>query len=247
MTAVLIVDCETTGIGEKDEPISIGLISFKADAKGLPMGEPIVYEGFRYPSVPVHPKAQQVHGMSRESLKDRDFDHGRVASMLEKADVLIAHNAQFDSRMIGRLYPAALEKKWRCSWKQWPWPTGAENKKLDSACKLFNVERPATHGALKDAQALLNCLLQRSGKTERSSTYLRKLLDRTDAYIGKDYPRDWSPESVRLEFRPETSARGVDREPRFKSADAHEPKPSSSILRLIAIVIGAAILAKCVA
>lgn len=41
----------------------------------------------------IDPKAQRVRGMSRGALEGKAFDEDTVSSMIEQADVLIAHNA----------------------------------------------------------------------------------------------------------------------------------------------------------
>lgn len=177
MTTVAIVDCETTGVGASDEPIAIGVIVVALDARGAVEEEVGVFHGFREPSVPIHPQAQKVHGISAESLKGKQIDVTHLRGLLDKADVLIAHNAPFDARMLAQV--VAIDKPWRCSYRQFPWPPMG-NKKLDTVCEEYQIERPGQHDALQDARALLACLTQRTGKTDRSRTYMHKLLGRQE-------------------------------------------------------------------
>lgn len=190
------IDCETTGIGERDEPISIGIVAVTVDAKGF--GEPFAeWYGEQYPSVPIHPMAQRVHGRSRESLEGLVFDLAGLRVVLDQVDVLVAHNAKFDARMICKIEPTVLLRQWRCSYRQWPWGR-MQDKKLDTVCSHFGVERPAVHGAMADAKALMEVALWRTGKTERSRTYLHKLLEKEDFYV--------KPEGWRRYFAPPVSA-----------------------------------------
>jgi DNA polymerase III subunit epsilon len=176
---VLLLDTETTGLGEHDEPISIGLVRLIIDEKsGKECGERFEYHGLRKPAVKIHPKAQQVHGIDAQSLEGKDFEHHIVRSEIEQADWLIAHNAAFDRKMLQKMYPSVHQKRWYCSYRQWPWPS-SDSKKLDAACALLEVYRPKVHGALADAQALCQCLLKHTGKTERSKTYLSALLSKS--------------------------------------------------------------------
>lgn len=174
---IAIVDTETTGLESHDEPLSIGIILARIGEKGELLQEVAHYEGMREPTVPINAKAQAIHGLTAEMLQGQAFDMDTVRSLLTQADVLIAHNAAFDARMLAKVLE--IQAKWRCSYRQFPWPTMA-NQKLDTVCATFNVERNQQHGAMSDARALLLCLTARTGKTDRSKTYLKKLLEKPD-------------------------------------------------------------------
>lgn len=175
MTVVAVVDFETTGIGPDDEPVSVGVIAVRVDERGGILEDLGRYEGLREPSVPIHPRAQAVHGMSMADLQGHQFDEPALRALLERADVLVAHNAAFDARMLSVIM--SVQTPWRCSYRQFPWGT-LQNRKLDTVCGALGVERPAIHGAMRDAESLLACLLKRTGKTDRSRTYLQTLLNK---------------------------------------------------------------------
>lgn len=177
MTVVAVVDTESTGLGPLDEPVSVGVIVIRVDERGGHMETLGRYEGLREPAVPIHPRAQQVHGLALDDLRGHSFDLAVLSDLLTKADVLIAHNAAFDARMLGVVL--GVRAPWRCSYRQFPWPK-MRNRKLDTVCAELGVERPSVHGAMRDVKALLDCLLARSGKTDRSRTYLRVLLNKDD-------------------------------------------------------------------
>lgn len=173
-THVAVVDTESTGIEPTDEPISIGIVLAKVDEKGH--GEPIAeWYGEQHPSVPIHPEAHKVHGRTAESLQGRVFDLDGLRTFLDRADVLVAHNSRFDAQMLEKVIPGVSRRNWRCSLRQWSWPT-LGSRKLDAVCAHFGIARPEVHDALADARALFQALMQRTGKTERSRTYLHKLL-----------------------------------------------------------------------
>lgn len=105
MAGFYIVDTETTGISKKDQVIQLALISISnniadiinydvdADISSLATQS----EYFR-PSVPIHPKAQEVHGLSRmKLLSKRDSIHAKLPA---NTKLLVAHNASFDKRML---------------------------------------------------------------------------------------------------------------------------------------------------
>lgn len=173
---IAIVDCETTGIGPSDVPITIAAIIAETDARGFAT---VVTEwyGEQFPEIPISPGAYEIHGRTSESLRGKAFDVPGLTSALLECDILIAHNASFDASMIARILPEIIRKEWRCSYKQWQWPR-MENRKLDTACVYFGLDRPRVHDAMADARALLSALNQRTGKTSRSKTYLSGLLQK---------------------------------------------------------------------
>ncbi len=191
---VLTLDSETTGLGKYDEPISLGMLLCTVDAKsGRATGDIAKYEGLRKPSVPIHPAARKVHGIQDHALEGLDFEHETVRGIINAADVIISHNAAFDARMLVKIYPEIMKKPWRCSWRQWPWTSKTEGRKLGNAATLCGVKNTANHQALADAQTLWDCLQTSTGKTARSRVYLHKLLAsapfQIDYYIAQDNKR----------------------------------------------------------
>lgn len=175
---VAVLDTETTGLQLHDEPVSVAVLLFEV---ALPSGEMLreieSFYGLREPTVPMHPKAQEVHGISIQSLRGKVLDSAALARILDSADVLIAHNAKFDRRMLKTLVPGIETGVWSCSmlalrdyWNHMP------SKSLDSICLSLGVNRPLPHNALSDCRALSEVLFKRSGKTARSRTYMGQLV-----------------------------------------------------------------------
>ncbi len=195
---VLTLDSETTGLGKHDEPISLGMLLHSVDPKsGRAVGEAMQYEGLRKPSVPIHPAAKKLHGIQDHALDGLDFEHEKVRSFISAADVIISHNAAFDARMLVKLYPEITSKPWRCSWRQWPWTSKTDGRKLVNAAALCGVAANSSHQALADVNTLWQCLQTPTGKTTRSRVYLGKLLSyppfQIDYYIAQDSRRFMRP------------------------------------------------------
>lgn len=174
---VCLIDTETTGLSHQDEPITLAALLLEVD---MPKGHLVreverIYE-MREPSVPIHPRAAAVHGLTLEDLRGKRFDEQRILSIIRQADLLIAHNAHFDRRMLSRIIPEVDGMSWRCSVRQISWPT--PNKKLDTVCQHFGIQRQEPHNAMSDVQALSECLFQPTGKTSRSRSYLGECLAR---------------------------------------------------------------------
>jgi len=183
---VAVIDTETTGLSADDQPISLGIILVEVDNKGALLRELGRYYGTQEAAVPIHPAAQRVHGMSAASLVGQRFDLVRVSELLSQAQIVVAHNAGFDARMIQKI--GSYRGEWRCSLRQFPWVVET-GKKLDDVCRSLGVSRPGPHNAMADCEALLTCLVHRTGKTERSRTFLGALLAANAYLITEAAPR----------------------------------------------------------
>lgn len=171
---VAVVDCETTGLDSNGEPISIAAVLSTLDQRGF--GEiSDVWYGEQFPSVPISDGAFRVHGRTKQSLAGKSFDLDGLSKTLRSADVVVAHNAEFDYRMVGKAYPAIRQFPWFCSYRQWPFGN-LPNKRLDTLCAHFGITKPSRHDALSDAKCLHAVLVRHRGKTERSRTFLGLLL-----------------------------------------------------------------------
>lgn len=175
---VAIIDTESTGLAAIDEPISIGIILLEITvAKGELIKEIGRYYGEQEPTVEINPEASAVNGFTIDKLRNKKFDISEIKNLIDKADILIAHNAKFDYRMVWKIYEGSAQKIWACSiyslkfyWSEFL------NKKLNTLCEAFNIERKSPHNALSDCEALLELLLQKPGSGKYSATYLGYLI-----------------------------------------------------------------------
>lgn len=169
-----IVDCETTGIDDDDEPISFGVVVAELGADGVGYPQACLYQE-REPSVLISPDAEAVHGIDSSTLKGKSFDANTIFETMAGAECVISHNARFDARMLAKVLPEALSWNWRCTLRQRPF-FDTHHMSLQTICERFGISRPAVHNALSDAEALLQALNQRTGKTARSKTYLQRVV-----------------------------------------------------------------------
>jgi NAD-dependent DNA ligase len=100
------------------------------------------------------------------------------------ADILVAHNASFDARMLEPLYPEIRSFHWRCTLKQWPWPLSS-GKSLASIAADLNISRLHAHTAVGDVDILSACLFY----PESNGKYLKNLIDSGD-YSFRELPGD---------------------------------------------------------
>jgi DNA polymerase III, epsilon subunit and related 3''-5'' exonucleases len=169
-----IIDCETTGIEDDDEPISLGVVVVELGADGVGYPQARIYQE-REPSIAISPDAELVHGLTSFALHGKSFDKSIILETMADTECVVSHNARFDARMLAKVLPEALSWSWRCTLKQRPFfdvPQGS----LQAICERFGISRPSVHNALSDAEALLQALNQRPGKTTRSKTYLQRVV-----------------------------------------------------------------------
>ena len=169
---VLFVDTETTGLGEHDEPITIAAVLTAVECgTGLVLREFHSYYGKREPFCPISPGAQRIHGLTNKDLAGTKFDLKELAALFGVSDLVVAHNAQFDRRM---LRVAGLgDYNWQCSLRSISWPAAAERQSLDALCEYFCVQRAQPHNAMSDVRALIAVLSKRSSS---GRTYLAELV-----------------------------------------------------------------------
>ncbi len=169
MTRELVLDTETTGLNHEDghRVIEIGIIELE---NHLPTGNYFHY--YLNPERDSDKRAQEVHGLSREFLKDKPkFSDiaDEFVSYISDSKIII-HNASFD---IGFLN-AELK---RCNMKELnddliidtlviaKKKFIGQSVSLDSLCRKYNIDLTGRdiHGAIKDAKLLASVYLELVG------------------------------------------------------------------------------------
>lgn len=165
----LVFDTETTGWPSEKSPcgiVQIAAILQRLDGSKRVLGE---INFIVKPTRPITPGAQEVHGISLE-LAER-FGMTNTAAeidfiqLAQKADVLIAHNIDFDMKAVRDAWPHAYEvllgKQQYCTMKEGlqfdiPKAHAGSSKypKLSDAYRFFKgVELDGAHDAMIDARA----------------------------------------------------------------------------------------------
>lgn len=157
---VLILDTETTGLShESDRIIELAMLLVSVDAAtGRPFGPVETFEGFEDPGMPIPAVAQQVTGISDEMVRGQRLDDERVQALLDRSDLVVAHNAGFDRPFVEARFPGFAHKPWACSFADIDWKAqGAESAKLGALAQDQGWFYDA-HRALVDCHALLQVL-----------------------------------------------------------------------------------------
>jgi DNA polymerase III subunit epsilon len=149
----LAVDCETTGIGAEDRIVSLAVVSVRGFVEGA--NHKLEFN----PGRPSHPRALEKHGLSDAYLATKPLFAEMAPALhelLSRADLIVAHNAAFDLKMLNREFAlcglAPIETESCCTMqfaRDW-WP--GEPSSLDACVARIGLARSsAVHGALEDA------------------------------------------------------------------------------------------------
>lgn len=153
LTVVAFVDTETSGTGAAAKMTEFAVINAAYDKIG-----------------------DQIVGVLEEySIKaPKKLDQSKARCVLGRAEVIVAHNAEFDRALVERALPGAEKSRWLCSWHGIDWKNlnEVQSESLQSLLGAEGLRSGQDHTALADARDLLRLMaVHRDGKT-----YLARLL-----------------------------------------------------------------------
>lgn len=160
----IIVDTETTGLDHrKDEIIEIGAIAFTFDAAGNIGDVTGLYCGLQQPSIPIPADITKLTGITDEMVAGQAIDMAALQTLIEPAELIIAHNAPFDRPFCETFSPIFVDKAWACSNAEIGWKArGYEGTKLGYLIGQSGFFHDG-HRAVDDCFALLE-VLSREGE-----------------------------------------------------------------------------------
>ena len=147
---LLIVDTETTGLDPQlDHCLEVGVILFDVPSRQL-----LAQQSFL---LPVETNAAEAINRIPASATNLPQPWrpalSYLRSLLDAADVLVAHNAAFDRQWFGRGHLPATDKRWLCSMEDVRWPAGRQLRSRPSVRDLalaYEIPVWAAHRALTD-------------------------------------------------------------------------------------------------
>lgn len=156
---VLFADVETTGIHGSDRVVSIGLIRLDTSAllesRILADSMHLIFD----PGKKSHPRAEEIHGYDDWTLRHQDpfcTYAEQISQFIEKADLIVAHNARFDIDFINRELSAScfsiVDRPVYCTMENYRALELGGSAALSAICERLRISRQKeTHGALEDA------------------------------------------------------------------------------------------------
>ena len=157
---VLILDTETTGLDWHSENIiELAMLAVDVDmTTGMPVGEVEVYEDFEDPGRPIPAEITKLTGITTQDVKGQKLNEAKIKNMVERADLIVAHNAGFDRPFVENRLDVFEHKAWACSFQGINWKTqGLGSAKLEFLCSELGWFYDA-HRAQVDCHALLRVL-----------------------------------------------------------------------------------------
>ena len=147
---LLIIDTETTGLDPQlDHCLEVGVILFDVPSRQL-----LAQQSFL---LPVETNAAEA--INRIPAAATNLPQpwrpalSYLQSLLDAADVLVAHNAAFDRQWFGRGHLPATDKPWLCSMEDMRWPAERLLRSRPSVRDLalaYEIPVWAAHRALTD-------------------------------------------------------------------------------------------------
>ncbi len=190
----LVVDVETTGLDPAaDAIIELAAVPFTfrpTDGAVVTVEAPATW--LEDPGRAIPREVVELTGITQEMVAGQRIDDAAATALVERADLIIAHNAAFDRRFLNRRLPACTQRFWACSQREIPWKrevgaSAALEFLLIKHCGMFFQG----HRAAVDCQALVHLL---ATPLASGGTPLRWLLEsarRTTARIwAVDAPYD---------------------------------------------------------
>jgi len=174
----IVIDTETTGLdADTGKIIEIGLVAFEYDpVTGQPIRVINSYGGLEDPGHPLSPETTEITGITDTMVSGQRIDDGQVMTLVDKASIVIAHNADFDRPFLENRLPVFATLPWGCSLSDIDWMAEKlGSRKLDYIAFQMGFFFGA-HRAEEDCQALLETLARPLPVSGRPG--LKQLLDR---------------------------------------------------------------------
>ena len=174
----VVVDVETTGIGDDDVIIELALRRFRADPEGVIVKIDRPYSWLEDPGRNLPEDIVRLTGLTDAEIAGKVIDDAAAIRLLRSADFVCAHNAAFDRGHIERRLPATAGLSWTCSCNDIDWrASGVDGRSLGWLLAQVGYFHGA-HRAGDDVDAVI-ALLQ--NRLPAGRTALAEMLERARA------------------------------------------------------------------
>jgi DNA polymerase-3 subunit epsilon len=128
----VVLDVETTGLDAKmDEVIELGMVKFAYGPDGRVARVIDTFGSLNQPGDPIPAEITAFTGITNDMVAGKRIDAAAVATFVADANIVIAHNANFDRRFAERYWREFEHKHWGCSATEINWRAhGFEGSRL---------------------------------------------------------------------------------------------------------------------
>ena len=141
-------------------------------------------------------------GLTDDDLRGRHIDIAAANALIERSDLIIAHNARFDRPFFERALPATHDMPWACSMRDVPWTAhGCPSAALHYLGCGYGVFARDRHRALADCEVGVWLLAQTLPNSDR------RVLAALRETASRDTIRLWAVRAP-FEAKDELKARG---------------------------------------
>lgn len=197
----IVLDLETTGLNaKKDKIIEIGILGFQYDGIGK---SSIVstYGAVEDPEIELSEEIVKLTGLTNSALAGQKIDWTYVRAIMDKASVVIAHNAEFDSGFL-KMRPEleGVSCHWACSVNHIDWKAhGFRTRALNYLAADHGFVNPFAHRAVFDCATTFRLIEPYFPELiEKSYERSFRVLARQSPFETKDILRTrgyrWNPE-----------------------------------------------------
>ena len=155
---VCFLDLETTGTNKESSKIIefAGKLAAINKENGDLIGIIDSYQSFNDPEELISPVITRITGITNKDVEGHSLDWEIISSMLNKADIVVAHNATFDRGFMDRCLPLSKEKVWACSVNDINWSQRGFNAKGQEILCIWHGFYYESHRAMYDVDALIH-------------------------------------------------------------------------------------------
>lgn len=169
----IYLDTETTGKeAQVCEIIELALVPFIYEAGGrlLAIREDQCVSFLNEPKAPLTDEIRRITGIEPEDIAGHKLDIEKIDVMLAGVDMVIAHNAGYDRKVLERYIPSLRFARWACSQQDVPWREvfRAPAEKLEVLAHFLGNVFYSAHRAMIDCIAgvhVLATVADMDGKT----------------------------------------------------------------------------------
>lgn len=156
----VVVDVETSGLGEEDVVIELALRRFRADPNGVIVKIDRGYSWLEDPGGDLPSDIVRLTGLTDADVAGQAIDEDAAVRLLRSADFVCAHNARFDRPRVERRLPGAAGLAWACSCSDIDWrAAGYDGRSLGWLLAQSGYFHGA-HRAGDDVDAVIQILRQ---------------------------------------------------------------------------------------